>query len=100
MGPDTVVVGHSYGGMVISEAAADVPTVRRLVYVTALMSEAGEDVTAILADFESPVLDALEFTGAGVTVEPGVARELFYGDSDGPSAAGLVARLRPCRSSR
>ena len=95
MGPDTVLVGHSYGGMVISEAAATVPTVCRVVYVAALMCDAGEDATAILTGHGSPLTESLVFTETGVTVEPGAARELFYGDSDTTSAADLVAHLRP-----
>ena len=56
MGPDTVLVGHSYAGLVISEAAVGLPSVRRLLYLAALMCEAGEDSSAILARYESPLL--------------------------------------------
>jgi pimeloyl-ACP methyl ester carboxylesterase len=37
-----VLVGHSYGGMVISNAANDAPNVKALVYVAAFAPEAGE----------------------------------------------------------
>jgi pimeloyl-ACP methyl ester carboxylesterase len=40
----TVLVGHSYGGTVISEVGVD-QKVTRLVYVAALAPEAGEDVS-------------------------------------------------------
>lgn len=95
MGPDTVLVGHSYGGMVISEAGSGASTVRRLVYVAALMADAGEDATAILAGSKSPLLDVLVFSPTGVSVDPDAARGVFYGDSDEQSAAALVSRLRP-----
>ena len=44
----TLLVGHSYGGMVITEAGHH-PAVRRLVYVTSFLPDAGE----ALADFAS-----------------------------------------------
>lgn len=95
MGPDTILVGHSYGGLVISEAAADMRSVSRLVYVTAFLTEAGEDATAILADYGSNITEAVIVSETGVTVDPDAARELFYGDSDDRTAAELIARLRP-----
>jgi pimeloyl-ACP methyl ester carboxylesterase len=95
MGPDTVLVGHSYGGLVISEAAVDLPSVSRLVYVTAFMSEAGEDATAILTDYGSAVMEAVEITDAGVIVDADAAPALFYGDSDRWVGAAYAARLRP-----
>ncbi len=59
-GDDIVVCGHSYGGCVISAAAADVPTVRRLVYLCAFMVDAGEDPVALLfGDGTSRLLAAM-----------------------------------------
>lgn len=43
-----LLVGHSYGGVVISEAGVD-PEVRGLVYVAAFLPEAGESGGALLA---------------------------------------------------
>jgi len=94
MGPDTVLVGHSYGGLVISEAALGLP-VRRLVYVAAFMSEAGEDVTAVLTEYGSDLTESVVVTDTGLTVDPEVAPGLFYGDSDRRMALAMVSRLRP-----
>lgn len=44
-----VLVGHSYGGVVISEAGND-PRVARLVYITAFAADAGESVQALIAN--------------------------------------------------
>ncbi|MBN8884963.1 MAG: alpha/beta hydrolase [Rudaea sp.] len=44
-----VLVGHSYGGMVISDAGND-PNVKKLVYITAFAPEVGESVASILKD--------------------------------------------------
>jgi pimeloyl-ACP methyl ester carboxylesterase len=95
MGPDTVLVGHSYGGLVISEAAIGVPSVRRLVYLAALMCEAGEDSSVVLAECGSPLLDSVTVTDTAVTVGSAQARDLFYGDSDEVEAKELIARFRP-----
>jgi pimeloyl-ACP methyl ester carboxylesterase len=95
MGPDAIVVGHSYGGLVISEAAIGVPSVRHLVYVAALMCEAGEDSSVILANYGSPLIDSVTVTETAVTVDPARARQLFYGDSDEEKAKELIAKFRP-----
>ncbi|ALN91579.1 alpha/beta fold hydrolase [Lysobacter gummosus] len=44
-----VLVGHSYGGAVISEAGTD-PKVERLVYIAAFAPEAGESVLSLTAN--------------------------------------------------
>ena len=43
-----ILVGHSYGGVVITEAGAD-PKVKGLVYVTAFAPDAGESVSSLIA---------------------------------------------------
>ena len=49
----TVLVGHSYAGMVISEAGVD-PHVTALVYVSARAPDAGEDFPALAAKYPTP----------------------------------------------
>ena len=46
---DVILVGHSYGGAVISEAGNH-PKVAGLVYVTAFALDAGESVAKLIAD--------------------------------------------------
>lgn len=54
---DVVLVGHSYGGMVITGVADRVPDrIRRLIYVDALLPENGECVNDIKPDKISTVL--------------------------------------------
>jgi len=55
------IVGHSYGGMVISEAGVD-PDVRGLVYVAAFLPDVGESGGTLLASAPS------DFTSDGLTV--------------------------------
>jgi pimeloyl-ACP methyl ester carboxylesterase len=52
-----VLVGNSYGGAVISEAALDHPGVARLVYIAALMPRADERFFDMLSSLESGLVD-------------------------------------------
>ena len=45
---DVTLVGHSYGGAVITAAAADASAVKRLVYITAFAPDAGEVFGSLL----------------------------------------------------
>lgn len=86
----TVLVAHSYGGMVISQAGID-PKVSALVYVAARAPDAGEDYTALAAKYPKPPAsnglvhsggfaqlseDAFLHDFAG-DVKPSTARELY-----------------------
>lgn len=46
---DVVLVGHSYGGVVISEAGSD-PKVAALVYIAAFAPDKGESVSSLIAN--------------------------------------------------
>ncbi|GLY36528.1 alpha/beta hydrolase [Amycolatopsis sp. NBRC 101858] len=85
-----LLVGHSYGGMVISEAGNH-PAVRRLVYVTSFLPDAGE----ALADFggaePSPWHVSHGDGTAGVREE--LVRPLFAQDFDDATYAGAAVRL-------
>jgi pimeloyl-ACP methyl ester carboxylesterase len=51
-----VLVGHSYGGSVISEAAEGAPNVKALVYVAAFAPEAGETALGLTGKFPGSTL--------------------------------------------
>lgn len=53
---DVVLVGHSYGGTIIT-AAGDDPKVKALVYVAALQPEKGESTAQLLQSMPSPTDD-------------------------------------------
>ncbi|MFD9124812.1 alpha/beta hydrolase [Kitasatospora sp. NPDC059571] len=53
----TVVVAHSYGGIVAAEAAVGVATVRHLVFVSSYLPEPGESLSTFGADVPPPFLD-------------------------------------------
>ena len=85
-----VLVGHSWGGAVITVAAAGNPRVKALVYVAAFAPEANEVVTAYGEEYPSRLNAALRPDSAGfVTVDPAQFQELFA--SDVPAAEARVA---------
>lgn len=98
-GPGVVVCGHSYGGMVISEAADGLPGVKRLVYLAAFMCEPGVNGLAVMGSDPSPLMSALVVDDRGLTVDPNRLHEVFYADSDPAVVPGLSERLRPMPAS-
>src|SRR5215218_6521505 len=66
-----VLVGHSYGGSVISEAASGDPKVRALVYIAAFVPAKGESALGLTGLFPgstlADTLDAVPFTRADGT---------------------------------
>ena len=46
---DVILVGHSYGGVVVSEAGTD-PKVAAVVYIAAFAADAGESVATLIAN--------------------------------------------------
>lgn len=58
---DVVLVGHSYGGLVITEAASGLPNVKALVYVAGFIPDTGESAFALSTKFPGSTLgDALQ----------------------------------------
>ena len=85
-----LLVGHSYGGVVITEAGHH-PAVRRLVYVTSFLPDAGE----ALADFGTAAPPPWHVShGDGTAgVREDLVRPLFAQDFDDPTYAGAAERL-------
>ncbi|HEY6451449.1 MAG TPA: alpha/beta fold hydrolase [Steroidobacteraceae bacterium] len=80
-----VLVGHSRGGIVLSEVAERIPAqIRTLVFVTAFLLESGRSVgDAAAEDTESLVVpDALLFDDErhSVSLREEAVREIFYGE--------------------
>jgi pimeloyl-ACP methyl ester carboxylesterase len=94
-GDQAVVVGHSYGGEVISADASGASNVTRLIYVAAFMADSPDEVGELMAG--SPLIAALVTEGDTTRVDPEKAADIFYRDSDPERARRLVAELRPMR---
>jgi pimeloyl-ACP methyl ester carboxylesterase len=54
----TVLVDHSFSGMIVSEVGVD-PKITALVYVAARAPDAGEDYTALAKNYPTPPASAL-----------------------------------------
>jgi len=87
----TVLVGHSWAGMVISEAGVD-DKVAALVYVAARAPDAGEDYGALAAKFPTPPASAglVKANGFAQLSEEAFLRD-FAGDLDPAKARVLYA---------
>jgi pimeloyl-ACP methyl ester carboxylesterase len=85
-----VLLGHSYGGMVITEAGAD-ERVARLLYVTSVMPDAGESQAELTGAAPAPWLDPSDDGTIGV--HPDLIRELFLQDCDEEATEGALSRL-------
>lgn len=79
---DVVLVGHSYGGAVISGASAGDPKVKALVFVAAFAPDANEPLKAVGAKFPPPPLNAaLKPDAAGfLYVDTAKFHDLFAAD--------------------
>jgi pimeloyl-ACP methyl ester carboxylesterase len=96
-GRPAVLVGHSYGGAVITAAGIH-PLVRHLVYVAAFQLDEGETVSRALPGTPFPqtrLAEALRVSGDEVGLDPDLGARLRYGDAPADVAAAAVARLRP-----
>jgi pimeloyl-ACP methyl ester carboxylesterase len=97
-----VLVGHSYGGVVITEAGND-PKVSKLVYIAAFAPDKGESVASLIKDPApgAPVppilppqdgflfLDKAKFASSfAADVDPSKAQ--FMADSQGPWGVGAL----------
>jgi pimeloyl-ACP methyl ester carboxylesterase len=92
----TVLVGHSYGGLVISRAAGARSDVAHLVYVAAVMIDRDDVFIARAADFPpSPLAELAAICDGIITVSPQAAAKAFYNECGRDEAARAAARLRP-----
>lgn len=92
-----ILVGHSYGGAVITEAGTH-PAVRRLLYIAAFQLDADESVSRLLPGQEHPptrLPEALVISEDEVSLDPDLGPHLLYNGVPPDRAAASAARLRP-----
>jgi pimeloyl-ACP methyl ester carboxylesterase len=95
---DVVLVGHSYGGAVITQAAGGAGNVRHLVYVAAICPDVGESVgrSVVAPEPQRTELDSAVVVADGVlTLAPERAAAALYHDCDPTDADAAVRRLGP-----
>lgn len=96
-----VLVGHSYGGAVIGEAATHHPgNVRHLVYLAAFVLDVGEAVLSLarsLPQTDNPLAGAMRPSadGATSTVDPAHVRNCFYAQCPEGTTEAALPRLSP-----
>ena len=100
-----VLVGHSYGGNVISAAAIGNEQVQALVYFNGWMCDVGESQQQLLEKFEGslvgPSIRPVPFTnpdgseGIDLYLAPEAFHEAFAADVDPETAAVMAATQRP-----
>src|SRR5258708_9707109 len=77
----TVVVAHSYGGIVTAEAAAGVDAVCHLLFVSSYLPEAGQSLSSFGGEEPAPFLD-IDPEGGTFTVRLDALAETFLQDCD------------------
>lgn len=93
-GPVTLL-GHSYGGAVITVAGTH-PAVDRLVYLAAIVPDAGEPATGALVEVGADFIDAMRVDETGTPfIDHALAAGLFYPDLEPDLAERHARGLRP-----
>ena len=101
IGKPVVLVGHSYGGMVITEAAAGNEAVTGLVYVCAFAPEHGESAFELSAKFPGSTLGGalaaypVSTGGNEFTIRADAFHHQFAADVPAAQAATMCATQRP-----
>jgi pimeloyl-ACP methyl ester carboxylesterase len=101
-----VLVGHSYGGAVISNAARGVPNVKALVYIAAFAPETGETLQALVTKnpgtmITPAALDTRQYPlpgggeGTDLYIKEGAFHDAFAGDLPLSTTNLMWAEQRP-----
>src|SRR3954471_16283285 len=100
-----LLVGHSYGGAVISVAGASTPNAVGLVYVAAFALDEGESFGEIFAEFgDTPLVGAVRpstyplsdgETAVELTIAPELYQQAFAGDLSSDVTRVLAVSQRP-----
>jgi pimeloyl-ACP methyl ester carboxylesterase len=91
-----VLVGHSYAGVVITEASAGNDKVKHLVYCCAILPQEGESTFSLMGQDPTPskLGDSLRVTDDGLsTVDPAGAKAELFNDVSQEQADPIIAGL-------
>jgi pimeloyl-ACP methyl ester carboxylesterase len=99
LGGPTILVGHSYGGYVITNAGANNPNVTGLVYIAAFAPDQGESLgTFVTPDMLPPGI--LIVDSAGLTyLNPDLFHESFAADVNATEALVMAVSQKPFNQS-
>ncbi|WP_329101807.1 alpha/beta hydrolase [Micromonospora sp. NBC_01699] len=97
-----ILVGHSYGGAVVTNAALSDPDVKALVYVDAFVPDQGDTILGLLGGGGDPnaLFDFVAYPGApagdvDLYIKTALFPNLFAGGLPAPISAELAAAQRP-----
>jgi pimeloyl-ACP methyl ester carboxylesterase len=97
-----VLVGHSYGGAVITNAALSDPDVKALVYVNAFVPDQNETILGLQGGGGDPntLFDFVQYPGAApgdvdLYIKTGAFPQAFANDLPATTAAQLAVAQRP-----
>lgn len=94
-----VLVGHSYGGAVITKAAAGASNVRALVYVAAFGPDEGENLQKLLGDYPSKIGASLVPDAAGfLYIDRAQFKDVFAADVADDVRSVMSAAQKPINS--
>src|SRR5688572_28434396 len=99
-GRTVVAVGHSYGGAVISGAAAGNPSVRALVFIAAFAPDAGEPIGAFNERYPSDLAASLIADAAGfLYIDIAKYHHVFAGDLSVQQTRVMAVSQKPVHGS-
>jgi pimeloyl-ACP methyl ester carboxylesterase len=96
-----VLVGHSYGGMVLTDAATGHPNVKALVYIAAFAPDLGDSIATLEAMNPGSEVGLAALTlrpypgGVDAYITPSVFHSVFCADVPTSTAAVMAATQRP-----
>ena len=89
------MVGHSYGGAVVAEAAGRLPNAKSLIFIAAIVPLPGESASVVAKSAPEPTLldQAMIVTGPLVHLDPELAGDAVYGHCDEVTRQWALGRL-------
>jgi pimeloyl-ACP methyl ester carboxylesterase len=100
-----ILAGHSYGGAVITNAAASAPNVKALVYIAAFVPDAGETLGELIGRYPGSEIQAATYpvaypnpdgtTGTDLYLQPDQLRRVFAADLPTSTTRIMAATQRP-----
>jgi pimeloyl-ACP methyl ester carboxylesterase len=99
VGAPVILVGHSYGGFVITNAAYNNPNVKGLVYIAAFAPNEGQSLTDFIDATKLPKDFLVSDNGGFVYLNPNMFPQAFAQDIDVAQAQIMAAAQKPFNQS-